>query len=130
MDSFGPFTWAHFQKDEAHPTSADVTTYFDIHFYHQDDCVQDFYDISVLVGCWSSVSIKSIICKILCVSFWFHSCWEEWEGWVRKPVKHSNWMIVVSPTNRPMSVCSRCVILHFGSVLCGVTLSLLNFLLA
>ena len=28
-------------------------------------CVQHFYDLSALVGCWSSVSIRRIICTFL-----------------------------------------------------------------
>ena len=33
-------------------------------------CEPDFYDLSAMVGCWSSVSIRRIIYKMfICVSF-------------------------------------------------------------
>ena len=42
-------------------------------------------------------------------------------GWgggdlARKPVNHTSWMIVVTPSDRPKSVCTRCVIDLFGDV--------------
>ena len=42
-------------------------------------------------------------------------------------VNHTSWVAVVTPSDRPMSVCNRCVIELF----CGVVLSLcpLTFLL-
>ena len=39
-----------------------------------------------------------------------------WEGWARKPVNHTSWVAVVTPTDR--SVRNRCVIEFF----CVVTL--------
>ena len=45
-----------------------------------------------------------------CVSFWFHGCCGEWEGWAHKPVNHARWVAVVTPTDRPKSVRNRCVI--------------------
>ena len=45
-----------------------------------------------------------------------------WDGWVRKPVKHTSWVAVVSQTDRPKSVHNRCVIELFCGVVCVVPL--------
>ena len=42
--------------------------------------------------------------------------------WARKLVNHTSWVAVVSPTDRPMSVCNRCLIELFCDVVCVVTL--------
>ena len=44
------------------------------------------------------------------VSFGLHGCCGEWKGWARKPVNHTSFMAVVTPTDRPKSVRNRCVI--------------------
>ena len=44
------------------------------------------------------------------MSFKLHSCCGEWDGLVHKPVNHTSWLAVVTPTDRPKSVCNRCVI--------------------
>ena len=52
-----------------------------------------------------------------CVSFWLHGFCGYWEGW--DPVhrfKHTSWVAVVAPTDRPKSVRNRCVIEVFGGV--------------
>ena len=53
-----------------------------------------------------------------CVSFWLHCFCCEWEGWARKPLKHTRWVAVVTPTDRPKSVHNRCVIEYFVVFLC------------
>ena len=50
------------------------------------------------------------------MSFWLHGCWGEWEGWVRKPVNHTSWLSVVTPTDRPKLVRNLCVIELFGDL--------------
>ena len=47
--------------------------------------------------------------------------------WVRKPVNHTSWVAVVTPTDRPKSVRNCCLIELFCVVVCVVTLSLLHF---
>ena len=42
--------------------------------------------------------------------------------WARKPVKHTSWVAVVTPTNHPKSVCNRCLIELLCGVVCVVTL--------
>ena len=42
--------------------------------------------------------------------------------WARKPVNHISWVAVVTPTDRPKSVCNRCLIELFCGVVCVVTL--------
>ena len=42
--------------------------------------------------------------------------------WARKPVNHTSWMAVVTPTDRPKSVRNRCLIELFCGVVCVVTL--------
>ena len=52
-----------------------------------------------------------------CVSFWLHGFCGKWEDWV--PINrfnYTNWMSVVTRTDRPKSVRNRCVIEVFGGV--------------
>ena len=42
--------------------------------------------------------------------------------WARKPVNHTSWVAVVTPTDRPKSVRNYCVIELFCGVVCVVTL--------
>ena len=42
--------------------------------------------------------------------------------WARKPVNHTSWVAVVTPTDRPKSVRNRCLIELFCGVVCVVTL--------
>ena len=42
--------------------------------------------------------------------------------WARKPVNHTSWVAVVTPTDRPKSVRNRCLIELFCDVVCVVTL--------
>ena len=62
-----------------------------------------------------------------CVSFWLHGCCGKWEGSARKPVNHTSWMAVNTPTERPKSICNRCVIELFCGVVCVVTLPFWHF---
>ena len=41
--------------------------------------------------------------------------------WVRKPVNHTSWVALVTPTDRPKSVRNRCLIELFCGVVCVVT---------
>ena len=43
-------------------------------------------------------------------------------NWARKPVNHTSWVAIVTPTDRPKSVRNRCVIELFCGVVCVVTL--------
>ena len=68
-----------------------------------------FYDLSALVGCFSSVSIRRIM------SFWLHGCCGQWKRW--DPINrfnHTSWAAIVITTDRPKSVRNRCVIEVFG----------------
>ena len=47
--------------------------------------------------------------------------------WARKPVNHTSWVAVVTPTDRPKSVRNCCLIELFCGVVCVVTLSLWHF---
>ena len=47
--------------------------------------------------------------------------------WVRKPVNHTSWVVVVTPTDRPKSVRNRCLIELFCGVVCVVTLPFRHF---
>ena len=42
--------------------------------------------------------------------------------WARKPVNHTSWVAVVTPTDRPKSVRNRCLIELFCDVVSVVTL--------
>ena len=84
--------------------------------FYKLTCLYIFYDLSALVGCWSSVFVRRVIYTFLkCVSFWLHSFCGKWEGW--DPVNRFNytsWVAIVTPTDRPKSVRNRCVIEVFG----------------
>ena len=41
--------------------------------------------------------------------------------WARKPVNHTSWVALVTPTDRPKSVRNRCLIELFYGVVCVVT---------
>ena len=47
--------------------------------------------------------------------------------WARKPVNHTSWVAVVTPTDRPKSVRNCCLIELFCGVVCVVTLPLWHF---
>ena len=47
--------------------------------------------------------------------------------WARKPVNHTSWVAVVTPTDRPKSVRNRCLIELFCDVVCVVTLPFWHF---
>ena len=42
-----------------------------------------------------------------CVSFWLHGYCGQLDGWALKPVNHTSWMTVVTPSHRPKSVRNR-----------------------
>ena len=42
--------------------------------------------------------------------------------WARKPVNHTSWVAVATPTDRPKSVRNRCLIQLFCGVVCVVAL--------
>ena len=47
--------------------------------------------------------------------------------WARKPVNHTSWVALVTPTDRPKSVRNRCLIELFCGVVFVVTLPLWHF---
>ena len=47
--------------------------------------------------------------------------------WARKPVNHTSWVAVVTPTDRPKPVRNRCLIELFCGVVCVVTLPFWHF---
>ena len=47
--------------------------------------------------------------------------------WARKPVNHTSWVALVTPTDRPKSVRNRCLIELFCGVVCVVTLPFWHF---
>ena len=53
-----------------------------------------------------------------CVSFWLHACCGEWEGGPVNQVNHTSWVAVVTPTDRPKSVRSCCLIERFCGDVC------------
>ena len=87
--------------------------YITIYFY-----VPHFYDLSALVGCWSSVSIRRIIYKFLNVCpFDYTAVAVSGEGWALvNRFNHTSWVTAVTPTDRPKSVHNSCVIKVLGGV--------------
>ena len=47
---------------------------------------------------------------------------QKWNVGPVKPVNHTSWVAVVTPTERPKSVRNRCVIELFCGIVCVVTL--------
>ena len=47
--------------------------------------------------------------------------------WARKPVNHTSWVALVTPTDRPKSVRNCCLIELYCGVVCVATLSLWHF---
>ena len=68
-------------------------------------CVLYFYDLSAWDGCWSLVSIWSIIYKFLnvCPISIARLLWEVGRLGARKSVNHTSWVADVTPTDRPKS---------------------------
>ena len=62
-----------------------------------------------------------------CVSFWLHGFCGKWEDLAHKPVNHTSWVAVVTPTDLPKSVRNRCVMELFCGVVCVVTLPFWHF---
>ena len=62
-----------------------------------------------------------------CVSFWLHGRCGKWDGWASKPVNHTSWVAVVTPTDRPKSMRNRYVIELFCGVVCSITLPFWHF---
>ena len=66
-----------------------------------------FYDLSALVGCWSSVSFRRIINKFLGVCP-FNKTAVVVSG--KNERSKTRWVAVITPTDRPKSVQNFCVI--------------------
>ena len=68
---------------------------FNINIYYLCCLCIDFHDLSakLLLVCCPFKEADLQLFK--CVSFWFHGCCGEWEGWDRKPVHHISWMAVL-----------------------------------
>ena len=77
-------------------------------------CVPHFYDLSALVGCWSSVSIRRFIYNFLNVCPFDYTAVAV-SGKVDR-FNHTSWVTAVTPTDRPRSVRNSCVIKVFGGV--------------
>ena len=92
------------------------------YIYHLCLTCNDFYDLSAWGGCWLVVYIRRFIYKFFKrVSFWLNGCCGLVGRWARKPVNHTSWVTVVTPTDRPKSVRNRCLIELFCGVVCVVT---------
>ena len=92
-----------------------VLIYFYITIYV---CVPHFYDLSVFVGCWSSVSIRRIIYKFLNVCpFDYTAVAVSGKVELVNRFNHTSWVTAVTPTDRPKSIRNSCVIKVFGGVL-------------
>ena len=92
---------------------------FDIVFYHLTCSCHTFYALSALAGCWSSVFIRRIIYKFLNIcSFDYIALWLVGRLGSRQPFNHTSLVAFVIPSDRPKSVCNRCVIEVLVAFLC------------
>ena len=113
-----------FSRAEHSLPFSDVTIYIFLLYYIYHLCLtcNDFYDLSAWGGCWFVVYIRRFIYKFLmCVLLIKRLLWLVGR-WVRKPVNHTSWVAVVTPTDRHKSVRNRCLIELFCGVVCVVTL--------
>ena len=109
----------------AHPTLMDVPIYFNIMLYHYICMCTTFYDLSALVGCWSSVSLRRVISKVLNVCPFDYTA----VAWALvNRFNNTSGVTAVTPTDRPKSVRNRCVIEVFGGFFHVVTLLFWIFL--
>ena len=82
--------------------------------YHLRCLCNDWYSLSALVCCWSSVCIRRMfynVPKCKCGSFWIHIFFGKWDGW--DPVNqfsHTCFVDAVYHTDRAESVRNRFVI--------------------
>ena len=90
--------------------------------YHLCFTCIDFYDLSAWGGCWFVVYIRRFIYKFLNVCPFDYTAVAVSGKVGRKPVNHTSWVAVVTPTDRPKSVRNRCVIELFCGVVYVVTL--------
>ena len=94
---------------------------FDILFITLDDvCVMIFMGLSALVCYWSSVFMSMIIYKFLNVCPFYYTAFVV-SGKFGIPYtgfNHTNWVAVVTSTDRPKSVRNRYIIEIFGGVFC------------
>ena len=98
------------------------------YIYHLCLTCNDFYDLSAWGGCWFVVYIRRFIYKFLNVCPFDYKRLLRLVGrWARKPVNHTSWVAVVTPTDRPKSVRNRCLIELFCGVVCVVTLPFWHF---
>ena len=108
---------------------SDVTIYiFAISYLSSMLYVYRFYDLSAWGGCWFDVYIRRFIYKFLNVCH-FDNTAVAGSGKVG-PVNQVNLTIclaVVTPTDRPKSVCNRCLIELFCGVVCVVILPFWHF---
>ena len=78
-----------------------------------------FYYLSAWCGCWFVVDIRRFIYKFLNVCPFDYTAVGEVGRLARKPVNHTSWMAVVTPTDRPQSLFNRtflwrCLCCHFA----------------
>ena len=90
--------------------------------YHLCLTCNYFYDLSAWGGCWFVVYIRRFIYKFLNVCPFDYTAVAVSGKGARKPVNHTSWVAVVTPTDRPKSVRNRCLIELFCGVVCVVTL--------
>ena len=97
------------------------------HIYHLCSTCIDFYDLSAWSGCWFDVYIRRFIYKFLNVCpFDYTAVAGSGKVGPVNQVNHTSWVDVVTPTDRPKSVCNRCLI-EFLWRFCDVTLPFWHF---
>ena len=87
--------------------------------YHLCFTCIDFYDLSAWGGCLFVVDIRRFIYKFLnmCPFDYTAVAGSGNVGPVNQ-ASHTSWVAVATPTDRPKSVCNRCVINFFFAFLC------------
>ena len=106
-----------------------MSLYIFLLYYINHLCLtcNDFYDLSAWGGCWFVVYIRRFIYKFLTCVLLIKRLLRLVGRWTRKPVNHTSWVAVVTPTDRPKSVRNRCLIELFCGVVCVVTLPFWHF---
>ena len=113
----GPLTWARFQTGGEYYSGGCLYMFLIFWFYHLTYLCNNLYCLSALVGCWSSVFIRRVIYNFLNVCPFVYTAFAV-SGKVEILLtgKHTSWVAIVTPTDRPKSVSNHCVIEVFSSV--------------
>ena len=120
-DSFSHQTWARFQPGGAKPAL------FGCHYIYFCYIIFIIYALRLSIFMTSSLGVAVGLLSINVCSFDYTAVAGSGKVGPVNQVNHTSWVAVVTPTDRPKSVCNRCVIELFCGVVCVVILPFWQF---